>query len=339
MISLDDVRAALGARWEGMVARVMDSAERIVARQMVQGDSYFRTRDNGFVVCFASASEEEATFRAAATAREIRHRLIGAGEDPEVVEVAAVVAPVAAAVAREHGNAGLEQQMAEVERQMQAAPRPPPGANGFVCEPVIGRERGPALGYFVRAIWPPGGPGAGIAALGPERSGADLAALRFAASLALERRGESSEVMFVEVDFDCFFNRKKTETLLSLCHGLSPAVRERLVPLLAGLTEGVAQSRILHSVQRLRPLCRAVGFVLDAPDLPATQAIATVSTFVLLNAHLWERNKAVAQARITKLAAGLHARKSTLIVRGVEAPGGREVLRDCGVNLFAVAGG
>jgi PAS domain S-box-containing protein len=338
LVSLEDVRTALGDRWDTMVERVMESAERIVARMMVQGDTYFRTKDFGFVVCFASSSEEEATFRAAAIAREIRHRLIGAGEDPEVVEVSAVITAVPASQIGESGNASLDRRLADVERQVRAEPNPPPGANGFVFERVIGREKGAVLGYFVRALWPPRGQGPGIAAMGPERSGADLAALRFAANLALERLGEGNEVLFAELDFDCFFNRKKTEALLSVCQNFTPAARERLVLLLSGISESVAQSRVLDSVQRLRPCVRAVGFVLEAPELPATQAIATVSTFVLLNAHVWERSRALAQARITRLAAGLHARKSSLVVRGVENPAGRELLRDCGVSLFAVAG-
>ena len=340
MISLDDVKAAMGDRWDGMVERVMESAERIVARQMVQGDTYFRTKDHGFVVCFASSSEEEATFRAAATAREIRHRLIGAGEDPETVEVSAVVAPLPApAGTGSQRHAVIESRLAKLELEVCADVAPPAGADGFLLERVIGKEHGPVLGYFARAVWPPRDRGNGIAALGPDRFTADLAALHFAEKVALERLGGGNEALFLEIDFDCFFSRQKTQSVIDICHKYAPAARERIVLLLAGLTESVAQSRVLDSVQRLRPFCRAVGFVIDVPELPATETIATVGTFVLLNAHVWDRSKAVGQARITRLAAGLHARKSSLIVRGVVAAGARDVLRDCGVNLFAVGAG
>ena len=77
-----------------MVERVLDAAQRIISRQMLPGDSFFRTKDHGFVVCFPRASEGEASFRAAALAREIRHRLIGDGEDPAAVEVSVVVAEI-----------------------------------------------------------------------------------------------------------------------------------------------------------------------------------------------------------------------------------------------------
>jgi PAS domain S-box-containing protein len=337
LITLEDVKATLGDRWESMVERVMDSAERIVARQMAPGDTFFRTKDHGFVVCYPSASEEEATFRAAALAREIRHRLIGTGEDPETVEVSAVVAavPVPAGPGGP-GNAALDRSMAEVEQQLRAEARLPPGARGFVFERVIGREQGPLLGHYVRAQWPGRGAG-GITALPPDRLEADLATLRFAERVAVER-SSGGEALFVEIDFDCFFSRQKTLSLLDVCQGLSPDARGRVVLLMGGMTENVASSRVLDSVQRLRPFCRAVGFVLDAPDLRTTDVLVTAGTFVLLNAHAWDRTPALANARITKLAAGLHARKSSLMARGVDIPAAREALRDCGVNLFVVAG-
>ena len=344
LISLADVKAALGARWDGMVARVMESAEHIVARQMVQGDSFFRTKDHGFVVCFPTATEDEANFRAAAIAREVRQRLIGAGEDPETVEVSATVAPVPVPPNGEApAPAVAEQRMAEIEQRLRAEARPPPGAAGFGFERVIGRETGPVLGHLVRALWPPASAQAeragGSNALPADRAEADLAALRFAAHLAQDRLAAGSEALFLEIDFDCFFSRRKTQALVDLLRGLDAPVRERMVLLMAGLTDSVAPSRVIESVQRVRPACRAVGFVIDTPDLPAAEALVSGGTFVLLNAHAWERTRAVALARIGKLAAGLHARKNALMMRGVESVSGRDALRDCGVSFFVVAGG
>jgi PAS domain S-box-containing protein len=337
MIGLEEVKAALGERWASIVERVMDSAERVISRQMAKGDTYFRTKDHGFVVCFPGASEEEATLRAAAIAREIRQRLIGAGEDPATVEVSAVVAPLPSPPGSgAPSNAKLDRGMAHIEQRLRAEARPTPGAAGFVVEPVIGREQGPVLGYYLRALLPPREHSVAVSALPADRFEADLAALRFAERVALERLSGGNEALFVEIDFDCFFNRARTQTLVDLCHGLAGPARERIVPLLAGLTDSVAPSRVLESVQRLRSYCRAVGFALETPELRSGDTLATVSTFVLLKTHAWDRSKAVARARITKLAAVLHARKSSLMAHGVDGAGERDALRNCGVNLFVV---
>jgi PAS domain S-box-containing protein len=344
LISLEDIKTALGDRWDGMVGRVMDVAEHVVARQMIPGDTFFRTKDHGFVVCFPRASEQEATFRAAALAREIRHRLIGDGEDPAAVEVSVIVAELPAPPATgAQANAAIERRMAEVEQQLRAVARLPPSACGFVFERVIGREQGPLLGHYIRAQPPRRERGGGVVVLPPDRMDSDIAALRFAEQVALDRIS-GGEVLFVEIDFDCFFSRTKSDGLIDICCSLAPAARQRLVLLLAGLTETVAQSRVLErshvldTVRQLRPLCRAVGFVIDTPELHSANAIVTAGTFVLLNAHVWDRSAALAHARISKLAAGLRARKSSLMTRGVENAATRDTLRDCGVNLFVLAG-
>ena len=85
-----------------------------------------------------------------------------------------------------------------------------------------------------------------------------------------------------------------------------------------------------------RAYCRAVGLALESPELRSSDALATVETFVLLKTHAWDRGTTVAHARITKLAAGLHARKSSLMARGADSASERETLRGCGVNLFMV---
>jgi hypothetical protein len=228
--------------------------------------------------------------------------------------------------------------MADAEQQLRAEARLPQGAGGFVFERVIGREQGPLLGHYIRAQWQ-GQTSAGGA---PDRMETDLAALRFAEQVAIDPQS-GGEALFVEIDFGCFFNRPRSQTLIDVCDSLAVAARARIMLLLSGLTEAVSQShvleqsRLLECVQRLRPCCRAVGLVLDAPELHPAETAVTAGTFVLLNAHAWDRSEAVPHARIAKLAAGLHARKSSLMARGVEGAGARDTLRECGVNLFVVA--
>jgi PAS domain S-box-containing protein len=94
LIGLDEVKEALGSRWAAVAARAMASAEHVIRRRCGPHDSFSRTPDGGFLICFVGTTEEEAGFRAAALAREIRTRLVGDGE----TEVTANVSAIAAAV-------------------------------------------------------------------------------------------------------------------------------------------------------------------------------------------------------------------------------------------------
>ena len=94
LIGLDEVKEALGPRWAAVAARAMASAEHVIRRRCGPRDTWSRTADGGFLICFADATEQEAAFRAAAMAREIRTRLVGEGETEEAANVSAVAAAV-----------------------------------------------------------------------------------------------------------------------------------------------------------------------------------------------------------------------------------------------------
>ena len=94
LIGLDEVRTALGARWPAVASRVMASAEHVVRHRCGPRDSWSRTVDGGFLICFGDATEDEAAFRAATIVREIRARLIGEGETPETAYATAITGRV-----------------------------------------------------------------------------------------------------------------------------------------------------------------------------------------------------------------------------------------------------
>ena len=94
LIGLDEVREALGSRWAAAAARAMASAEHVIRRRCGPRDTFSRTADGGFLICFADATEEEAAFRAAALGREIRTRLVGEGETEATATVSAIAASV-----------------------------------------------------------------------------------------------------------------------------------------------------------------------------------------------------------------------------------------------------
>ncbi len=94
LIGLDGVKEALGSRWAAVAARAMASAEHVIKRRCGPRDTWSRTADGGFLICFADTTEDEAAFRAAAMGREIRTRLVGDGETEEAAHVFAVAAAV-----------------------------------------------------------------------------------------------------------------------------------------------------------------------------------------------------------------------------------------------------
>ena len=60
LVGLDEVKEALGARWAAVAARAMASAEHVIRRHCGPRDTWSRTADGGFLICFADATEEEA---------------------------------------------------------------------------------------------------------------------------------------------------------------------------------------------------------------------------------------------------------------------------------------
>ena len=102
LIGLDDVRRAMGAGWAAMAERAMEAAGHVIHRALAPGDTYSRTDDGGFLICFAGAAEEEARFRAAMIARDIRARLMGEGADAASSQVTALVATIDATGTEDH---------------------------------------------------------------------------------------------------------------------------------------------------------------------------------------------------------------------------------------------
>jgi PAS domain S-box-containing protein len=81
-------------RWATVASRAMSSADYVIRRRCGSHDTWSRTADGGFLICFATATEDEAAFRASAMAREIRIRLIGDGETEATATVSAIAAAV-----------------------------------------------------------------------------------------------------------------------------------------------------------------------------------------------------------------------------------------------------
>ena len=98
----------------------------------------------------------------------------------------------------------------------------------------------------------------------------DRLVLGIAADQAIAEIGSgASHLVLVNVDFEVFLERRRTERYVAVCQALDGRLRERLVAILSGMPRGFPKSRILECVMRLRPFCHGVGFQLDGMDAPS----------------------------------------------------------------------
>lgn len=281
LVGLGEVKAALGDRWPSMRDRAVGGAEHVLRRKLGPKDSFSRTRDDGFLICFADLDEEAASFTAAMIGREIRMRLIGLGETPEETAVTAIAARIAApsdsAAQGQAAHAILEQRLnarrGEIEAQARRVLADAVATATCTLSPVFGRDGRQIVAHYARLpLSLQRSLPVATAALPPaERGMFDIDALtvRLAAQLAMEQTLQNGPShMFVDVGFEVFHTRASTDIFLEACRRLDPAVRQGLVMVLNSMPEGVTSSRMLDCVHRLRPFCRVIGFALREAEMP-----------------------------------------------------------------------
>jgi len=347
LVGLDTVKQALGSRWEELAARVMATAEHIVRRVCGVRDTFARTPDNGFLICFADASEEEASFRAAALARDIRARLIGEGESEDTAIISAIAAQVEVpklasgsqdmqtTVIGERLNARL----AEIEARARATLGEAVVATRRRLEPVrraIGKD---VIGQFVRL--PDRLEQQVLAAYSAlptrerKRFDFDRLVLGLAASEAVcELASGTSTAILVNVDFEVCLDRHRTERYVADCRALDARLRERLIPVLSGIPKGVPRSRVLDFAIRLKPYCQSVAYQCTSIEMPPVEGAVLHGAIVVLGEQhvLNDPNEG---ERFARLVNSLHAHQASVMVRRVarKAVGS---LAQLGVDLVSV---
>lgn len=338
MIGLGEVKTVLGPRWPALRERAMAAAEHVLGRKLGPQDSFSRTRDDGFLICFAELSEDEASFTAAMIARDIRARLIGQGEDPDASAVVAIAGSVVLAPPPPIAIPGLpwpqgpdparfrdvvEQRLCAQRAAIEALARQTlsSAVAEARCElsPIVGRDGRQIIAHYAR-LPPALHRSLATAAALPEaerrKTDLDVLALRLAGHQAMEQvLMARSGLVFLDLSFEVFQSRITTDCYLDACRRLDLSVRQGLVLVLNGLPEGLTSSRMLDCIHRLRPFCRAVGFALDSIDLPTLDlALASGPVLVLDAAAIPDIH--VASPRLDKLIAHAHALRARILVRG-----------------------
>lgn len=346
LVGLEDVKAALGDRWPATAQRAMASAEQIVRRRLGPRDTFSRTADSGFIVCFGDAGEAEAAFRAATIARDIRHHLIGSGETAGTAYVNAITAtvqvPEGTEAAGPHLSALLSKDLGNrlgaIEAEARARLRTT--LDGLRCdlEPIHGRNPEQTWGAFVGlpkaaeqeiAVALTALPLGEAQELDLDATLLDLAAEQAASNLSLHK----SQPLLVEVNFAIFEARTHTERYVAACRLVDPRLRQRLVMVLTNMPASTPRSRLLDCITRLRPFCSMVALAIDRPDAAPPDLSLSGSPLLVLDATTPGQ---LPPAELSKLLGRLHIGRAQLLVRRVANWTDAAMLLASGVDLVSV---
>jgi PAS domain S-box-containing protein len=350
LVGLQEVKTALGARWETVATRAMASAEHVVRRRCGPCDSYSRTGDDGFLICFGDATEDEAAFRAATIAREVRARLIGAGETPAVAEVSAIAGTVEVPFGNDRSpdllatviSERLNGQLARIEVQARATLRELAQMATCELQPVRGQRGGEPLAQF--AVLPRAlerRAQCALAALPPRECRAfdfDRLMLGVAASEAVAQLAAGGSLpILVDVDFELFHDRQCAERYVAACHALDVRLRQRLILILTHLPHATPRSRVSECVMRLRPFCHGVGFQSDALHAPPVELALLGGAIVAVPADSFSLGDPDDLAKLRKLIDLVRTHHARVLVRQASAPEGVRRLLQMGVELVSLS--
>jgi PAS domain S-box-containing protein len=349
LIGLDEVKEALGSRWEAVAARAMASAEYVIRRGCGPKDTWSRTPDGGFLICFADANEDEAAFRAAALAREIRTKLIGEGETGAMANVSAIAAAVD--VPNEPGRSAdmlatvigdrLTNRLAQIETQARETLRHAMFTTNCRLAAVRSRRTKEVVAQYAslqfeleqRIL-------AAYSSLAPgERASFDFdrLVLGVAATQAItEIAAGGSMLILVNVSFEIFLDRRRLERYVAACQALDGRLRERLVLVLADMPKGFPKARVQECVARLRPFCQGVGFQSDGMEAPVVELSVLGASIVVLQANRRTAPTPKDLERLHKLVESLHAYQARVLVRHVRSWEDVRQLARIGVDLIGM---
>ena len=350
LIGLDEVKTVLGPRWEALASRVMASAEHVIRSRCGPQDTWSRTPDGGFLICFGDATEDEAAFRGATIAREVRTRLIGEGVSASIAQVSAVTAAVEVPDQPGRSSDGLalaigerlNARLAEIETRARQTLRQ--ALQGVTCELAAVRSRHQRgvvchFGSLPRVL--ERGIQCALTALPVRESQAfdfDRLVLGAAAEQIVGQlaAGTTLPIMAI-VDFEVFLDRSATERYVAACQQLDQRLRPWLILVLAHLPLGVPQSRVQECVTRLRPFCSSVAFQAEALELPAIEFSSLGASVVVVQEGDLNGWAAGDVAKLGKLVGVVRANRARVLVRQVSSWVNAKRLLKLGVDLVAMA--
>ena len=365
LIGLEDGRLAMGAGWAAiaeraiaeravaeraaaerpMAERAMAMAAAVIHRSLAPGDTYSRTDDGDFLICFAGAAEEDARFRIAMIARDICARLMGDGVDIASSQVTGLVATIDATGTEEHELPALlltrlGDRRFVAARQARRLLVDALHTVRCVTVPITDRAGG-CVGTLIDIPGPTQRELAAALTLlsDTEAAGFDLNILML--TLLVEQAGalpglEAGGPVLLSIDLDLLHRPGHAARLMALAETLPSGLRARLTILLRHLGLEHGPHRVQAPMQQLRTHCRDAAFALPHPELPPsmlTLACGNPNPVVALPAARLLRPD---RERIAQFVAALHARDGRLLALGAAAAD-RAALLQVGVDWVAMA--
>jgi len=127
------------------------------------------------------------------------------------------------------------------------------------------------------------------------------------------------------------------EAYVKACQQLEDRVRQRLVLLVAGLEDGVPQSRALDIIQRLRTVCRNVGFAMAGDTGKQLPNVFSKQCFVAIDGAALEGGGPLMTGRLKKTIEALHGQGARVIVTGLQQPSSAERAFGLGAEFVSIA--
>jgi PAS domain S-box-containing protein len=350
LVGLDEVKAALGDDWPRYAQRAMETAEHVLRQSCGPNETFARSGASSFVVCFAKGTEQEAAFRAAMIARDIRSRLIGRGDSEAASHVSAVTATVPlpvpepqAAMLSELLAAELTRRTSELEAAARACLAQAALRETYVVEPVHARSADQPTARILRlAHASEHRIAAALAALPEQEASAfDLDGLLLDLAVTeltrLAKEGDRSLVM-LDVRFSVFSSRVRTERYLAHCKQLAARFRKGLmvVLVLTELPPGASGTRLLDCAARLKPFCAGIGFQADTMALPFADLSFTGTPIVVAPAETCGP-PGVVLPKLRRLITTVHTHRGRLLIRGVADWAAAEPLLAAGADMVSLA--
>lgn len=346
LVGLDEVRTAIGNRWQAVAERVMTTADAVLKRRCGPHDSYSRADDTSFLVCFGALSEKAAASRAAAIGREIREHLIRQGEEPNTAYVRSIAAAVrlpdeGGSTASSPGALldGLNKQLGRLEAEARHTLQGAWASTACDLEPISGRDPRDTIAAQVRL--PAELKDRLVSAMSvlsrKEAEAFDLDGLLLGLTaqhgITAFARGVSMPLL-VNVRFDVFLARAATERYVAMCHKIDPRLCERLILVLSSLPQGLSKARLLDSVARLRPFCCGVGYQIN--DLAALASIDLSNSFNPVVALPASAFAARASAKVKGLISSLQSRRAKVLIMRVESEEDAAAYRLLGADMISM---
>jgi hypothetical protein len=350
LLGMDDIKRAMGDKWEAVAGRAHDIAVRTIRSHLSDEDAYDRSKDDTYILCFAGASKSEAEQKTTRIVSDIKKHLAeqvpeagdirvehqvcelewteDLGDDVPIIDVLAAslqrIREETAQAARRWRRVLLEESRV-VYRPLWPSKRQAVPMFHCLLDSVSGKT---ALARVSSA--------SSSDELLETMSELDCAMLsRAVGGLHAFRQNDGAGSIIVPVTFHTANDRRLRQRFLALLGNIPEAYRQFITLELHSIHPGVPNVRLSEVIHYLRPLCG--GVILQTPiDEHRIRQMAGMGLLGVALDAAWLSQLGVQPAlylaRFVKLALGSNVQS---IAHGLNTTGMFEAARKAGFDYLA----